>query len=47
MWRGDFKIAINKQTGVIDNWSIKGGEKLIQGSKDNFYRAPLDNVQCT
>jgi len=39
----DFRIAINKQTGVIDNWLIKGEDKLLQGPKDNFYRAPLDN----
>lgn len=40
---GDFSLVINKQTGVIDSWSIKGEEKILQGPKDNFYRPPLDN----
>jgi beta-galactosidase len=39
----DFIIEMNKADGVISKWSVSGNDKLLQGPKDNFYRAPLDN----
>ena len=39
----NFTIQINKQQGVISKWFVEGENKLVQGPKDNFFRAPLDN----
>ncbi|MFT6986482.1 MAG: beta-galactosidase [Psychromonas sp.] len=39
----DFSVEFNKQTGIIDRWLVAGATQLLQGPKDNFYRAPLDN----
>uniref|UniRef100_UPI0003B5415A beta-galactosidase n=1 Tax=Psychromonas hadalis TaxID=211669 RepID=UPI0003B5415A len=39
----DFVIEIDKQQGLIKQWLVAGENKLLQGPKDNFYRAPLDN----
>jgi beta-galactosidase len=39
----DFVVEFDKQQGVITNWLVDGVSKLIQGPKDNFWRAPLDN----
>ena len=38
-----FNIEINKTTGLISNWLVNGEAKLLQGPKDNFFRAPVDN----
>lgn len=39
----DFSLQLNKHQGVINYWSVFGESKLLQGPKDNFFRAPLDN----
>lgn len=39
----NFVIEIDKQQGVISKWLVDGENKLLQGPKDNFFRAPLDN----
>jgi beta-galactosidase len=39
----EFVLEIDKQQGVISQWLVRGENKLLQGPKDNFFRAPLDN----
>jgi beta-galactosidase len=39
----EFVVEIDKQQGVISQWLVRGESKLLQGPKDNFFRAPLDN----
>ena len=38
-----FQVEIDKQQGEINEWIVDGVSKLLQGPKDNFFRAPLDN----
>ncbi|MBB1274041.1 beta-galactosidase [Psychromonas sp. SR45-3] len=38
-----FQVDIDKQQGEITEWVVDGVSKLLQGPKDNFFRAPLDN----
>ena len=39
----NFTIELDKTTGLICSWLVNGQAKLLQGPKDNFFRAPLDN----
>ena len=39
----NFSIELDKATGLISNWLVNGKAKLLQGPKDDFFRAPLDN----
>ncbi|WP_372880484.1 beta-galactosidase [Psychromonas sp.] len=39
----NFSIEIDKTTGLLSSWLVNGQAKLLQGPKDNFFRAPLDN----
>lgn len=39
----EFTLEIDKQQGLISKWLVRGENKLLQGPKDNFFRAPLDN----
>ncbi|ABM03783.1 Beta-galactosidase [Psychromonas ingrahamii 37] len=39
----EFELEIDKQQGVISQWLVRGENKILQGPKDNFFRAPLDN----
>lgn len=40
---GDQTLLVEKETGQISQWLIKGATCLASPIKDNFYRAPLDN----
>jgi beta-galactosidase len=39
----DFKIAFNKEEGIISNIDYGSGNILLQGVKPNFWRATTDN----
>jgi beta-galactosidase len=40
---GEQQIFFDLNSGYLCSWLLAGTEQLLNGPKDNFYRAPLDN----
>ncbi len=38
-----FQLQFEPDSGYLTKWLVEGENRLAQGPKDNFYRAPLDN----
>jgi beta-galactosidase len=43
VFNNDFSITVNKETGAIESYNVKGEELLTAPLESNYWRAPTDN----